>query len=115
MIKAADGQCGENSDTLTEHPIGILESQGDFGGRTFRLGRIGHALVRRHRLTGPHWTRFTRPIVANGKNEIEDRGPRFGKLIPRFRSQARGVMAEALQELDGVWVHPPVWLTARAL
>jgi hypothetical protein len=71
-----------NSDTLTEHPIGILESQGDLGGRTFRLGRIRHAPVRRHRLAGPHWTRFTRRVVANGKNEI--------------------VIAEALQELDRV-------------
>src|SRR4029077_10970942 len=86
-------------------PVGFLEGERHFGGRAFGLCRIGHAPVRRHRLTGPQRARFARRVVTDGEHEIELWRAGIGKFAPRLRAKARGVIAEALQEPDRFEMH----------
>jgi len=71
--------------------------------------------MRRHRLAGPHRTDFAGRVVADGEGKIERRRAGLGELIPRLRTKARRVVAEALQELDCVRVHSALRLAARAV
>src|SRR5262249_3548302 len=98
-----------------QHPIRILERKRDFGRRALGFGRIGNAPMRRHRLAGPHRTDFARRVVADGEGEIERRRAGLGELVPRLRTKARRVVAEALQELDCVRVYFALRLAARTV
>src|SRR5262249_18735955 len=114
-IEAADRQGRENADALMQHPVRILERKRDLGRGAFGFGRIGNAPMRRHRLAGPHRTDFARRVVADGEGEIERRRAGLGELIPRLRTKARRVVAEALQELDCVRVYFALRLAARTV
>src|SRR5262245_44091028 len=100
LIEASDRQRRENPNMLMEHPVRILEGKGDLSGGAFGFGRIGNAPMRRHRLAGPHWAGLASGVVADGEGKIERRRARLGELVP-----TRRVIAETLQELDGVRVH----------
>src|SRR4051812_16937209 len=69
-VEAPNRPCWGNSDALMQHPVGILERQGDFGGGTLCFGRIGNAPMRRDRLPRPHRTAFAGRVVADGESEI---------------------------------------------
>ena len=84
LIEVSDRQSRENSDALKEHPVGILERQGDLGRRAFGVGRIGNTPMRRHRLAGPNRTGFARRVVADCESKIERRRAGPCKLAPRF-------------------------------
>jgi len=71
LIERSDRQRGEHADTLRQHPVGILEREGDFCSRAPGRCRIRNAPVRGHRLSGPDGTGFASGIVANGKYKIE--------------------------------------------
>src|SRR3954462_7988865 len=68
-VEAPDRQRRENADALIQHPVGILERQGDFGWGPLCFGRIGDAPMRRHRLPWPHRTAFACRVVADRENE----------------------------------------------
>src|SRR4029078_6224568 len=87
-IQAPDRQCCENADALMQHPVGILEREGDLGWGALCFGRIGDAPMRRHGLPRPHRTAFAGRVVTDGKNEIEDTSIRPCELAPRFRAKA---------------------------
>src|SRR5262249_36173730 len=114
-IEASDRQRRENSNAWMQHPVRILERKGDLSRGAFGFDRIGNAPMRRHRLAGPHRTDFARRVVADGEGKIERRRARLRELIPRLRTKARGVVAEALQELDCVRVDLALRLAARAV
>src|SRR5262249_5040664 len=115
LIEASHRQSRENSNALMEHPVRILECKGNLGRRAFRFGWIGNAPMGRHRLAGPHRTDFARRVVADGEGKIERRRAWLGELIPRLRTKARRVIAETLQELDGVRVHSALRVTTRTV
>src|SRR5262249_9428546 len=105
LIEAPDRQRREDSNAWMKHPVRILECKGDLSGGAFGFGWIGNAPMRRHRLAGPHRADFARRVVADGEGKIERRRAWLGELVPRLRTKARRVIAETLQELDGVRVH----------
>src|SRR5262249_58022511 len=78
-------------------------------------GGTGNAQVRRHRRAGPHRADFARRVVADGEGKIERRRVWLGELVPRLRTKARRVIAETLQELDGVQVHLALRVTTRTV
>src|SRR6516165_7596322 len=98
-----------------QHPIRILERKRDLGRRAFGFGRIGNAPMRGHRLAWPHRTNFARRVVADSEGKIERRRAGLGELVPRLRTKARRVIAEARQELSRVRVHSALRLAARAV
>src|SRR6516164_8364440 len=114
-IEAADRQRRENPDALMQHPVRILERKGDLGRRAFGFGRIGNAPMRGHRLARPHRTDFAGGVVADGEGKIERRRAGLRELIPRLRTKARHVIAEARQELHRVRVHSALRLAARTV
>src|SRR5215471_3264086 len=73
LIEASDLQGRENPNALMEHPVRILEGKSDLSRGAFGFGRIGHAPMCRHGLAWPHWTDFTRCVVADGECKIERR------------------------------------------
>src|SRR3954469_10205029 len=113
-IEAPNRQCCEDADALMQHPVGILERQGDFGGGTLCSARIGNAPMRRHRLPRPHRTAFAGRVVADGESEIERGRTGLGEFIPGLRTKRRGVVVQALQEPNGMWVHLPVGVATGA-
>src|SRR5262249_56673549 len=64
---------------------------------------------------GPTRTAFARRVVADGEGKIERRRAGLGELVPRLRTKARRVVAEARQELHGVRVHSALRLAARTV
>src|SRR5262245_47680607 len=114
-IEAADRQRRENANALMQHSVRILERERDLSRGAFGLGWIGNAPMRRHRLAGPHRTGLARGVVADGEGKIERRRAGLGELVPRLRTKARRVVAEALQELDRVRVHSALRLAARTV
>src|SRR5262249_26146889 len=115
LIETSDRQSRENANALMEHPVGLLERKGDLSGGPFGFGWIGNAPMRRHRLARPHRANFARRVVADGEGKIERRRAWLGELIPRLRTKARRVIAEARQELRGVRVHSALRLASRAV
>src|SRR6516225_6527975 len=71
--------------------------------------------MRGHRLAWPHRTNFARRVVADSEGKIERRRAGLGELVPRLRTKARRVIAEARQELSRVRVHSALRLAARAV
>src|SRR3984893_16922068 len=115
MIKRAQWQGRENSDTLKKHPVGIFKRKCDFGRRTFGLSGIGNAPMCGHRLARPNRTCFAGGVVANGEHEIERQRARLCELIPRLGTEPKRLVSEALQKLDRVWIYCRLGLTARAI
>ena len=114
-VERAQRQRGEDADPLIEQPVGVFERESDLGLASRRLGRIGNAPMRGHRLARPYRARFRRRTVADGEDEIEMRLARFCKFIPRLRATAGRVIAEALQKLDRVRIDPAFRLAAGAI
>src|SRR6516164_5712869 len=71
--------------------------------------------MRGHRLAWPHRTNFARRVVADSEGKIERRRAGLGELVPRLRTKARRVVAEARQELHGVRVYSALRLAARTV
>ena len=58
--------------------------------------------MRAHRLAGPHRAGGPRRLVADGEHEIHFRRLGQPELVPAFRAQAGHVVAQRLEQVDGV-------------
>jgi hypothetical protein len=111
-VETADRQCREGRDALVQHAVGVLEGERDLGLRPGRLGGIGHTPVGGHRLAGPHRAALAGRVVADREDEIERRRARQGELLPRFRAQDGGVVAEAVEQRERVRIDRAFGLAA---
>ncbi len=99
-VKGLERKCGEHADPPMQHPVGVVEGDGDLGVVALRLGRVGDAPMGCRRTARPDRTRFAGGAVANREDEVERRRLRPRELLPRLGAQARGIVAEAAQEPD---------------
>src|SRR5262245_26394526 len=97
-----------------KHPVRLFECERDFGWSAGGIRGVRHAPMGRHRLSRPHRAGLSCRVVADRKHEIERRRTWLCKLVPRLRAKARYVVAQALQQLDGMRVDLAFGLAAGA-
>jgi len=115
LIKASYWQSREYSNALKKHPVSVLKGERNFRFRSLCFGGVGDAPMRRHWLSRPHRTCFTRRVVANGKNKIERRRAGLCEFVPRFGAKAGRIITKTMQQLNRVRIDLSLGLTSGAV
>src|SRR5215472_8878279 len=66
-------------------------------------------------MSGPHGACFRRRAIADREHEVELRFTGLGELVPWFRAIIGRVVAQVLEEMDGMRVNLAPRLAARAV
>src|SRR5205807_286744 len=86
-VESLQGKAEEETDSAIEDQEGVPEGAFDLRLAPANGGRVGHAPVGGHRLTGPYGADLFGGVVTDGQDEVELGSSGLGEFIPGFAAE----------------------------